>query len=186
MRLKAPFLFKPTWKALPTHQLIYSILTKRLKINGSRAKRVKSCFVSLPYELASWMNLVNFVHARGEQWSQGALWAPRIRHAFDKNKKLFSGRDLDWFETRIGPYLPTCDDLGIPPVTGRLGCSIEGAGKRRIFAIGNYINQRLLHPIHKWVAEVLRQLPTLWSGEAAQSFGWEWWLLFIWFISSYR
>lgn len=105
--------------------------------------------------------MVNFVHARGEQWSQGALWAPRIRHAFDKNKKLFSGRDLDWFETRIGPYLPTCDDLGIPPVTGRLGCSIEGAGKRRIFAIGNYINQRLLHPIHKWVAEVLRQLPTL-------------------------
>lgn len=48
---------------------------------------------------------------------------------------------------------------GIPPVTGRLGCSLEGAGKRRIFAIGNFINQRLLYPIHKWMAEVLRMLP---------------------------
>ncbi|CAA0819597.1 Uncharacterized mitochondrial protein AtMg01410 [Striga hermonthica] len=65
--------------------------------------------------------------------------------------------DLDWFEA--GPYLPSCEDLGIPPVTGRLGCSLEGAGKRRIFAIGNYVNQRLLNPVHVWLASVLKSLP---------------------------
>lgn len=92
---------------------------------------------------------MTFVHSRGEQWSQGVLWA---RPAFDTH-----GIDLDWFEKRIGPYLPTCDDLGVFPVSGRLGCS--GAGKRRIFAIGNYINQRLLYPLHKWLMTQLRQLP---------------------------
>lgn len=50
-------------------------------------------------------------------------------------------------------------DLGIPPITGQLGCSLEGAGKRRIFAIGNYINQRLLKPVHQWFASVLRGIP---------------------------
>lgn len=52
------------------------------------------------------------------------------------------------------PYLPKLTDLGIP--AGKLGCSLEGAGKRRVFAIGNYVNQRLLWPVHQWVAEVLR------------------------------
>lgn len=40
--------------------------------------------------------------------------------------KLFSGMDLDQFERTIGPVLPSCDDLGVPPVTGRLACSLEG------------------------------------------------------------
>lgn len=33
-------------------------------------------------------------------------------------------------------------------------------GKRRIFAIGNYIKQRLLHPVHVWAMRVLSLLPT--------------------------
>lgn len=40
-----------------------------------------------------------------------------------------------------------------------VGCSIEGGGKRRIFAIGNYVNQRLLRPVHEWLAEILRRIP---------------------------
>lgn len=42
---------------------------------------------------------------------------------------------------------------------GRLGQVVEGGGKSLLFAIGNYVNQRLLHPFHVWVAEVLRRLP---------------------------
>lgn len=42
---------------------------------------------------------------------------------------------------------------------GRLGQVVEGGGKSLLFAIGNYLNQRLLHPLHVWVAEVLRRLP---------------------------
>ena len=75
------------------------------------------------------------------------------------NKKIFTGLDLDWFESKMGPALPSCTDLGFLPVTGRLGCSIEGGGKRRIFAIGNYVNQRLLRPVHDWLMQVLRRLP---------------------------
>ena len=56
--------------------------------------------------------------------------------------------DLDQFKRTIGPVLASCDDLGVPPVIGRLAFSLEGGGKRRIFAIGNYVNQRLFHPVY--------------------------------------
>lgn len=90
------------------------------------------------------------------EWSQAF---GLLEYAFDPSNKRDSGVDLDWFEQRIGPYLPTCDDLGVSPVSGRLGCSLEGGGKRRIFAIGNYINQRLLYPIHSWLMKVLAEIP---------------------------
>lgn len=35
----------------------------------------------------------------------------------------------------------------------------EGGGKRRLFAIGNYINQRLLRSYHDWLMAVLRRIP---------------------------
>ena len=43
---------------------------------------------------------------------------------------------------------------------GKLGMVIEGAGKRRLFAIGNHIKQRLCYPYHKWLMQILRRLPT--------------------------
>lgn len=64
---------------------------------------------------------MTFVHSRGVVTRSTF---PRIRYAFDTSNKLMSGVDLDWFEKRIGPYLPTCDDLGVSPVSGRLGSSI--------------------------------------------------------------
>lgn len=98
-------------------------------------------------------------HAQGEQWSQGCLWYPRIRYAFDGHNAHFTAHDLDWFKRRIGPSLPNCNNMGVYPECGRLGQSVEGGGKRRIFAIGNFINQRLLRPIHDWLMAVLRRLP---------------------------
>lgn len=38
-------------------------------------------------------------------------------------------------------------------VPGKLGCCVEGAGKRRVFAIGHSINQTLS------VAKVLKRIP---------------------------
>lgn len=35
---------------------------------------------------------------------------------------------------------------------------MEGGGKRRIFAIGNYVNQRLLKPFHSWLMTVLSRI----------------------------
>lgn len=34
-----------------------------------------------------------------------------------------------------------------PVVYGRLASTCEGGGKRRVFAVGNYVKQRLLRPI---------------------------------------
>lgn len=82
-----------------------------------------------------------------------------MRYARDHNNKLFSGIDLDFFERVVCPKLPHYRQLGLAPVTGRLGSSLEGGGKRRVFAIGNYVNQRLLKPIHDWLAEVLKTIP---------------------------
>ena len=97
--------------------------------------------------------MMQFTHAYGEQWSQGVLWPHYTRYARDPMNKMFSGWGLDWYEAYVGPYLP--HGVGYQRiVTGRLGCSIEGAGKGRVFAIGNYVNQRLLRPVHEWLCAV--------------------------------
>ncbi|XLT31061.1 hypothetical protein HN873_062353 [Arachis hypogaea] len=87
--------------------------------------------------------------------------SPTVRYVYDKFNDLLSAWDLDWFTIRVHPYLPSPFDYGIPPVTGRLGQTIEGGGKRRIFAMGNYVNlnQRLLKPVHDWLMQVLRRIP---------------------------
>ena len=122
-------------------------------------RALKSVHTSLCYELSGFQFLMQFVHARGEQWSQGALWYPCIRYAFDPNGRYWSERSLEWVERRIDVYLPAPQALEVPPVVGRLACSVEGAGKRRIFAIGNYVNQRLLRPVHDWLMRLLREIP---------------------------
>ncbi|KAK9081411.1 hypothetical protein Sjap_026603 [Stephania japonica] len=113
--LNQGLVFEPTWKALPTHSLVQQVLVHRLPVPDKEAKRIRSCFVSFPFELAAWQWLMQYVHVQGEQWSQGALWAPRVRFAGDKNKKVFSNLDLEWFKSRIGPDLPSLEDLGVPP-----------------------------------------------------------------------
>ncbi|KAK5769903.1 hypothetical protein PVK06_049943 [Gossypium arboreum] len=45
--------------------------------------------------------------------------------------------------------------------TSELSHSVEsGAGRRRVFAVGNYVNQRLLRPLHNWLMEALGDLKT--------------------------
>ena len=54
---------------------------------------------------------------------------------------------------------------GIPLYTGRLFQQFPGAGKRRIFAICNYMKQRLLNPVHDWAMSVLRTIPMDGAGD---------------------
>lgn len=75
----------------------------RLKRKWKEMLGLRSSFT---YEDAAFHFLMTFTHSKGEQWSQGFLWAPRVRYALDPNKKIFTPTDLDWFETRIGRYLP--------------------------------------------------------------------------------
>lgn len=162
--LNQGMVWDPVWKSTPTQSYYAYAMGDLWRQRGHSEKavrafqRVRSCFISLPLELSSFQHLMTFVHAAGEQWSQGVIWAQRTRYAFDKENKVFSGMDLDLFERQIGPLFPSFKDLGIVPVPGKLGQSIVGT-KRRIFAIGNYVNQGLLKPIHDWLAQVLSRIP---------------------------
>lgn len=155
--------FQPTWKSLPSMTWLSQLHRRTADAEGKPLKRYakyRSVFTCLPYEIAAFAHLMRFVHAQGDQWSQGTLWCPFIRYADDHStNKNISGWSLSWFESRIGPLLPYPEQLNVPPLTGRLSCVCEGDGKRRIFAIGNYINQRLLAPVHDWLACVLRKIP---------------------------
>lgn len=154
--------FVPTWKSLPTGPWLRRFAGR----DGTRIE--PSCFTALPYELANFASVLQFVHSRGEQFSQGVLWPSYTRYALDSSGRFFANsgnvflteQSLEWFERRIGPLLPTTSDLRIPMCIGRLAAACTGDGKRRLFAIGNYINQRLLYPVHQWCAAVLRRLPT--------------------------
>lgn len=55
-------------------------------------------------------------------------------------------------------YLPLTSGDNLE--TGRLGQVVEGGGKRWIFAIGNYVRQRLLKPFHDWLMKSLAKQPS--------------------------
>lgn len=120
----------PTWKALPTHPLTQRSWVQRLGKSVKQVRNLRSCFTSLAYELASFDFLLVGPHTYGESWPQGPLWPPTVRYVYDKFNDLLSAWDLDWFTSRVHPHLPSPFDYGIPPVTGRLGQTIERGGKR--------------------------------------------------------
>lgn len=64
--------------------------------------------------------------------------------------------DHESFMTCVATRNFAPDFNAAPPIPGRLGQAVEGGGKRPIFAIGNWFNQRLLKPFHDWLMSVLR------------------------------
>lgn len=150
----------PSGKTLPTYRTLKSVYSAGgLFSEKERYLKRLSPLMVQTWELAAFRHLVEFINARGEQWNQGALFPHYVRYAFDNNNKLFSGHSLDFFESRVGPHLPKWAEVFGPPMTGVLGQKVEGGGKRRIFAIGNWVNQRLLSPVHDWLASALRLIP---------------------------
>lgn len=63
----------PTWKAVPSCAWFTRLLRRHGDDEGQPLRRyaLQSVFPCLPYELAAFAFLVNFVHAKGEQYSQG-------------------------------------------------------------------------------------------------------------------
>lgn len=49
----------------------------------------------------------------------------------------------------MSPFLPCHLTMGLPVTCGKLGMSLEGVGNLRVFAIGNYVKQRLLYPLRE-------------------------------------
>lgn len=149
----------PTWKSLPTYKQVTDLFKTEPGLEEIVGRCLQSPFPALTFEIRAFAFLLKVVHSSEDLWSQGILFPERTRYAWDPANKIFSGTDLDQFERTLGPALMSFDKFLFPAMCGKLGCSIEGGGKQRIFAIGNYVNQRLLKPVHDWLMEVLARIP---------------------------
>jgi hypothetical protein len=75
------------------------------------------------------------------------------------------GSPLIWLKTRLNRDETDClawylrFHWGNPLWFGRLGFK-EEPGKIRVFAMVNLLTQTLMHPLHKWIFERLRMVPT--------------------------
>jgi len=120
-------------------------------------------FSNLKHELAAYAWNVNKIHSIQDGFfSPGILWYPRTLFALDiRNTTTFSNIDLDFYERSAGPQLSSLMDAysRVPLVTGRLCQTLSGGGKRRIFAICNYVKQCLLSPVHDWSFKVFSSIP---------------------------
>ncbi|KAI9074372.1 hypothetical protein K1719_043666 [Acacia pycnantha] len=134
---RIPFLqgmsFVPTWKSVPSSAWYTKLLRRSADEQGEPLKRY-ALRLLFTCELAAFTFLMNFVHAKGESYSQGCLWAPYVRYAIDSFNREITHLSLEFFEKRIGPYLPHPSQMEIPANTGRLCASCTGDGKRRLFA----------------------------------------------------
>lgn len=89
------------------------------------------------------------------------LWTPGVRYPFSNEIKLSyrSEKDTRIFVEKARAELPLIplDEAESP---GRLAYTTDsGAGKRRVFAIGNFIFQRTLRPLNDFIMKVLRRIP---------------------------
>nr|WMB96858.1 hypothetical protein [Solanum melongena]WMB97143.1 hypothetical protein [Solanum aethiopicum] len=158
--------WEPTWKSTPLFDNF--VRSFDLKVDdtvdkvASKYAKDHNIFVNLKHELAAFIWNIKKIHSIPDGFfSPGILWSKMVYYSFDRNNAKFANEALEYFETSVGPYFSSL--LGayskVPLVTGRLAQVIEGGGKRRIFAICNYVKQRFLFPVHCWAMKVLSHLP---------------------------
>ncbi|KAH0644769.1 hypothetical protein KY284_032653 [Solanum tuberosum] len=160
--------WESTWKSTPL--LDNFVRSFDLKVDDTidkeAAKYAKdhNIFVNLKHEIAAFIWNIQKIHSIPDGFfSPGILWSKMVYYPFDRNNTRFANEMFNYFESAMGPYFSTLlgDYTGVPLATGRLAQVIEGGGNRRIFAICNYIKQRLLFPVHKWAMKVLSSIPTV-------------------------
>ncbi|DAB41749.1 RNA-dependent RNA polymerase [Humulus lupulus mitovirus 1] len=144
----------PTWKSTPNDDRQF------------HAKELQpTIFTSLKHEIAAFAHQLNVIHSFQDGiFSPGILFRERTLWPLDYRGNAEScNQDLDYYERStlaVGfqSVASAYDSSWLRP--GRLAQVVEGGGKRRIFGIGNYIKQRLLHPVHDWAMQVLSRIPT--------------------------
>ena len=161
--------WEPTWKSVPLMDSFirrFDVPNKDPK-GDEREKQLSKChniFSVLKHEIAAFSCFIKKLHSIPDGYfSSGILWNHWTYYPHDPNNTKFANHNLDYFERCVGPFwadLPAMyQSYGIPLATGRLSCVTEGSGKRRIFAICNYIKQRLLAPVHTWSMKILSPIP---------------------------
>jgi len=108
--------FEPTWKALPTHSLTKRVWVGRRKLPYRKIRNFRSSFTSFSHELGAFQWLLVGTH-RVPNGHMAACGLPVfVTPLMWGIKQTFTPEDLDWFERRIRPFLPSCDDMGIPAI----------------------------------------------------------------------
>lgn len=155
--LELGFRFEPTWKSLPNDDRMFS--------DGKQGKIIPTCFTSFKYEIAAFARQLRSIHSFEGIFSPGILfrWGYKLfPYDYSYNTK-YANEALTFYEGRPGQVFDdlACafDKSNVYLFQGRLAQSLEGAGKRRLFVIGNYFKQRLLRPVHDWAMSVLRRIP---------------------------
>lgn len=158
--LNKGMVWQPTWKTVPNDDRIF--FGRGLELPKGWHRPVPQIFTSLKYEIAAFAKNIEFLHSRQDGFfSPGILFAPRILYALDNKYTTESvNLDLEYYESRLALGFHSVTQAYSDLFPGRLASVIEGGGKRRIFAIGNYIKQRLLFPVHQWCMNVLKHLPS--------------------------
>jgi len=144
----------PTWKAIPSI----------CDISLNTPAKDSSILNLMKLELASFGRDIRYIHSIQDGiFSPGILWRKTTLWPFNYSWNTAEcNESLRQYEMKIGQLIDqstSCFD-GYFLYPGRLSQSLDGAGKRRIFAIGNYIRQRLLRPVHDWAMAALATLPT--------------------------
>lgn len=165
----------PTWKSVPNDDRMFRKVhspmeTTRRKGKDGKYQLVerpmvlhKNIFTSTKFEIAAFAQLLNLVHSFEGIWSPALLFRKATLFALDNTTTTqLCNEDLDHYERTLGPVFSQVGSAfdGHPLHMGRLVDSLEGAGKRRLFVIGNYVKQRLLYPVHQWAMKVLSSIPT--------------------------
>lgn len=138
--------WSPTWKALPSYAV------------AQYHRLEKSSYLFVPFEVSTFAFLLNYIAQQTNQTLQIMLWPQRTIFALDDSSSSWF-KDFESSSSELLDHLLVCEPaINSVSKFGRIGQSVEGRAKRRIFAIGNYVNQRLLRPIHDWLMENLRRL----------------------------
>jgi hypothetical protein len=149
--LNKGFSWMPSWKSTPN-------------LDTSKDK-ASSIYINLMYEMAAFGRYIRFLHAREGIFSPGMLFFKGwILYPLDYSfTRTILHEHMELYEKRLGlviDELASCfDSSNTYSSMGRLSQVVVGAGKRRVFAIGNYIKQRLLYPLHEWAMNVLKRIP---------------------------
>lgn len=129
--------WEPTRKTTPTMRQLSDLVKSRRKL-----KPIKSFFPCLIYEMSAYSFRISQIHASPDLYSSGILWSHPVRYPLDPNKQIFT-----WTTLRKKLVHSFCNSLKIR-VYPWPSCTGNTTRLRSRFAIGNYVNQRLLKPVH--------------------------------------
>lgn len=88
----------------------------------------------------------------------GFIWESRVRFALYRESPSMLNSDISRYIENVHPVMDDAASRFGEVFCSRVAATPAGAGKLRLFIIGNYVKQRLLKPYHDWAMSVLRRL----------------------------